>query len=239
MISFNRARRGIARVAAVALLVSGSALVASSVAFAASADCQGVFPGGTPDPIQKHADVSQAHPGDTVTITISWHSTAVSTADVTDCFRVGDGSNSTLNALVTGFNVENDVTNQGNQGDLQTLVSTFVVPSDPSLVGHSIVDRAKITHGSVESKSDIVSVEIVPAPCETDCPSPTPTPTVTETSTPTPTVSATSTAPTKVKGVTLGQTGTNDAPMLWFGAFLILGGLGLTGATFRRRSIGR
>jgi hypothetical protein len=235
MISSNRATRGIARVAAIALLLSGSALVASSVAFAASADCQGVFPGGTPDPIQKHADVSQAHPGDTVTITISWHSTAVSSADVTDCFRVDDGGSSALNALVTGFNVENDVTNQGNTGDLQTLVSTFVVPSDPSLVGHSIVDRAKITHGSVEAKSDLVSVEIVPAPCETDCPSPTPTPTVTETSTPAASVSPT----TSVKGVTLGKTGTSDAPLLWLGIFLVLGGFSLTGITLRRRWLQR
>src|SRR5207302_9939804 len=161
MISSNRARRAIARVAAVALLVSGSALMASSVAFAASADCNGVFPGGTPDPIQKLVSPTTAHQGDTVTVTIKWHSTGVSTADVTDCFRVDDGSNSTLNAIVTPLNVENDVTNQGNQGDEQTLVATFVVPSDPSLVGHSIVDRAKITHGSVESKSDLLSVAIV------------------------------------------------------------------------------
>jgi hypothetical protein len=228
MISSNRARRGIARVAAIALLLSGSALVASSVAFAASADCTGVFPGGTPDPIQKSADVTQAHPGDTVTITIKWHSTGVSTADVTDCFRVGDGSNDSLNALVTGFNVENDVTNQGNQGDLQTLVSTFVVPSDPSLVGHSIVDRAKITHGSVESRSDLVSVAIVAAPCETDCPSPTPTPTVTET--PGPSVSPA----TSVKGVTLGKTGTSDRPLLGLGIFLVLSGLAMSAVTMRR-----
>jgi hypothetical protein len=233
MISSNRARRGIARVAAIALFLSGSALVASSVAFAASADCNGVFPGGTPDPIQKSTDVTQAHLGDTVTVTIKWHSTGVSTADVTDCFRVGDGSDSALNALVTGLNVENDVTNQGNQGDLQTLVSTFVVPNDPSLVGHSIVDRAKITHGSVESKSDLISVAIVPAPCETDCPSPTPTPIVTLTP-------GTSASPvTSVKGVTLGKTGTSDRPLLGLGIFLVLSGIALSAVTMRRRWLQR
>jgi hypothetical protein len=237
MISSNRARRAIARVAAIAMLLGGTTLVASSVAFAAAANCNGVFEGQTPDPIQKVADVTEAHPGDTVTFTISWHSTGVSTADVTDCFRVGEGSNATLNGLVTGFNVENDVTNQGDDGTLQTLTSTIVVPNDPSLVGHSIVDRAKITHGSVESRSGLVSVEITPAPCETDCPSPSPSPSVSVSETPT--VSATSTAPTKVKGVTLGRTGTSDAPLLWMGIFLVLGGLGLTGITMRRRWLHR
>src|SRR2546421_4108042 len=138
----GRARSKLGRVAAVALLLVGTTLVASSVAFAASADCNGVFPGGTPaDPIQKSADVSEAHPGDTITFTISWHSTATATSDVSDCFRVDDGSNDSLNAIVTDFNVLNDVTNQGDAGTLQTLKYEITVPSDPALLGHDIEDR--------------------------------------------------------------------------------------------------
>jgi LPXTG-motif cell wall-anchored protein len=236
----RRARLRVAGIGAATLLLAGTSLIASSVAFAATANCNGVFDGQTPEaPIKKSADVSTAHPGDTVTYTISWHSTGVDAADVTDCFRVGDGSDSTLNAIVTGFNVENDVTNQGDQGSLQTLTYQITVPNDPALLGKDIVDRAKITHGSVESRSDLIPVHITPAPCEENCSSPSPTPSVTVSATSTPTVSATSTAPTKVKGVTLGKTGSNDSSLLWLGIVLIVAGLGLTGSTLRRRSLQR
>ncbi|TMK80733.1 MAG: LPXTG cell wall anchor domain-containing protein, partial [Actinobacteria bacterium] len=44
---------------------------------------------------------------------------------------------------------------------------------------------------------------------------------------------------TKVKGLTLGQTGASDRSPIWIGIVLIIAGLGLTGSTLRRRSIGR
>jgi hypothetical protein len=234
MISFNRARRGIARVAAVALLVGGSALVVTSAAHAA-VNCDSVFEGQTPaDPIIKTADKTQAYAGQTVTFTLTF--TATGTADnvTADCYRVDDGSNATLNALVTDNNTEKTQANTGKD-EVQHVTYSIVIPDDPSLINHHIVDRAKATSGSVESRSDLISVLVIPAPCTENCPTPTPTPSVSIT----PTVSATSTAPTTVKGVTLGKTGTSDAPMLWIGIFLVLGGFGLTGITMRRRWLRR
>src|SRR5437762_6484717 len=93
---------------------------------------------------------------------------------------------------------------------VQHVTYTITVPDDASLIGKKIVDRAKATSGSVESRSDLVEVLVLPAPCTENCPSPTPTPTPTETSTPTPTPTVAATQPTKVKGLTLGQTGESD-----------------------------
>jgi hypothetical protein len=234
MISSDRARRAISRVAVVGLLLSGAAFVAQSAAVAA-VNCDSVFEGQTPaDPIVKTADRTQAYAGQTVTFTLTFTATGTPDNVTADCYRVDEGNNAALNALVTNFNDEKTQANSG-QDEVQHVTYSIVIPDDASLVGHHIVDRAKATSGSVESRSDLVSVLVVPAPCTENCPSPTPTPTITET--PTPTVAAT--APTKVKGVTLGQTGTSDAPMLWLGIFLVLGGFGLTGITLRRRWLQR
>jgi hypothetical protein len=215
------------------LLLGGAAFLAPSAAVAA-VNCDSVFEGQTPaDPIVKTADKTQAYAGQTVTYTLTFKSTGTSDNVTADCYRVDDGSNDTLNALVTGFNAEKTTPNEGENGTVQHVTYTITIPD--GLAGHAIVDRAKATSGSVESRSDLVSVDIVEPPCTENCPSPTPTPTLSET--PTPTVAATT--PTKVKGVTLGKTGTSDAPMLWMGIFLVLGGFGLTGITLRRRWLQR
>jgi hypothetical protein len=233
MISSNRARRVIARVAAVALLVSGSALVVTSAAHAA-VNCDSVFEGQTPaDPIIKTADKRQAYAGQTVTYTLTFKSTGTSDNVTADCYRVDDGSNDTLNALVTGFNDEKTTANDGPNGTVQHVTYTITIPD--GLAGHAIVDRAKATSGSVESRSDLVTLNIVEPPCTENCPSPTPTPTVTVTETPAASVSPTTT----VKGVTLGKTGTSDKPLLGLGIFLLLSGLVLSGVTMRRRWLQR
>ena len=235
MISSNRARRGIARVAVLGLLLSGVTLIAHSAAIAA-VNCDSVFEGQTPaDPIIKTADKTTAYAGQTVTYTLTFKSTGTSDNVTADCYRVDDGSNGTLNALVTNLNDEKTTPNDGPMGTVQHVTYTITIPD--GLAGHKLVDRAKATSGSVESRSDLVSLDIVEVPCTENCPSPTPTPTVTPTSTATPTVSAT--APTTVKGVTLGKTGTSDARLLWMGIFLVLGGLVLTGVTMRRRWLQR
>ena len=135
--------------------------------------CNGVFSGKTPNnPIQKVADKSQAYAGQTVTFTISFKSTGPASNVVTDCYRVDGGSNSALNALVTGFNATKTSANVGPKGTMQNITFQIVIPSDPSLIGHSIVDRAKATKGSVESRSDNVSVAIVAPPssgCTSNC----------------------------------------------------------------------
>jgi hypothetical protein len=234
MISSIRARRAISRVAVFGLLLSGAVFIAQSAAVAA-VNCDSVFEGQTPaDPIIKTADKTQAYAGQTVTFTLTF--TATGTADnvTADCYRVDDGSNAALNALVTDNNAEKTQANTGKD-EVQHVTYSIVIPDDASLVGHHIVDRANATSGSVESRTDLISVLVVPAPCTENCPSPTPTPSVSIG----PAVSVTATAPTKVKGVTLGKTGTSDAPMLWIGIFLVLGGLGLTGITLRRRWLQR
>jgi hypothetical protein len=156
----------IARAAFVASFAASAVVMAwAGTAMAAGAHCNGVFNGKTPNnPIQKVANMSQAYAGQTVTFTVSFKSTGTSTNVVLDCYRVDNGSNSTLNAIVTGFNVEKTTANVGPKGTLQNVTFSIIVPSDPSLVGHSIVDRAKATKGSVESRSDNVSVAIVAPP---------------------------------------------------------------------------
>src|SRR5438270_5245925 len=233
-LSYRRARLRIGGATGILLLLAGSILVATGVAFAA-VNCDSVFEGATPaDPILKEADKAQAYAGQTVTFTLTF--TATGTADnvTADCYRVDDGSNATLNGLVTDNNAEKTQANTGKD-EVQHVTYSIVIPDDPSLVGHKIVDRAKATSGSVESRSDLVEVLVLPVPCTENCPSPTPTPTVTETSTPPPSVSPT----TSVKGVTLGKTGTSSAPMLFLGIVLVLGGLGLSGFTMRKRWLHR
>jgi hypothetical protein len=144
----------------------------SGTAMAASGPhCNGVFKGKTPNnPITKVADKTEAYAGQTVTFTVSFKSTGPGTNVVTDCYRVGDGSNSALNALVTGLNVTKTTANVGPKGTWQHVTFSIVVPS--GLSGHFLVDRAKATKGSVESRSDNVSVRIIdpPAqPCTSNC----------------------------------------------------------------------
>jgi hypothetical protein len=132
---------------------------------AAGAKCNGVFNGKTPNVISKTADKTEAYAGQTVTFTISFNATGAGSNVVTDCYRVDSGSNSALNALVTGFNASQTSANSA-KGTLQHVTFQIVVPS--GLVGHSIVDRAKATKGSKESRSQLVSVSIV-APPSQDC----------------------------------------------------------------------
>ncbi len=133
-------------------------------------DCNGVFPGATPrDPILKTADVSEAYPGGSVTYTIEWTSTGADTADVTDCFRVDDGSDGDLNAIVETLNYTDERENVGGADQAQSWSVTVQIPNDDSLIGHSVVNRVKITHGSVESRSDLVSVAIIEPPCTENC----------------------------------------------------------------------
>ncbi|MGZ4128888.1 MAG: hypothetical protein ACXVEX_12220 [Actinomycetota bacterium] len=185
---------------------------------AAAVNCDSVFEGATPqDPIVKTADKTSAYAGQTVTFTLTFTATGTGDNVTDDCYRVDDGTNDTLNALVTGFNEEQTNPNIGGKDAVQHVTYQIVIPSDPSLIGHDIVDRAKATSGSVESRSDLITVHIVAAP--------TPTPT------PTPTVSATQVAPTpttSVKGVTLGKTGSSSAEILWFGIVFILLGAALS-----------
>jgi hypothetical protein len=216
------------------MLLTGSILMATGVAYGA-VNCDSVFEGQTPsDPIIKTADKTQAYAGQTVTYTLTFKSTGTSENVTADCYRVDDGSDDTLNALVTGFNAEQTNPNVGGKDAVQHVTYTITIPDDASLIGHSIVDRAKATSGSVESRSDLISVDIVAPPCTENCPSPTPTPTVTPTVTPTPGPSVSPT--TTVKGVTLGKTGSSDGSMLALGAILIVIGSTLTVATMRRRS---
>jgi hypothetical protein len=219
---------GLFLTSSIGMVWSGAAIAASGV------NCNGVFPGKTPHIISKTADKSQAYAGQTVTFTIGFHSTGVATADVRDCYRVDGGSNATLNALVTGLNALIIHTNAGPKGTAQTVTFTITIPSDPSLIGHALVDRAKISHGSKESKSALVSVDIVAPPqqCETDCPNPTPTPTDTVSPSPSPTVGGVTFPPApkpkpkpRVKGGQLAHTGPVSAKAAFLGSMLIMVGL--------------
>ena len=144
--------------------------VALSSAAPPAVQCNGVFDGATPnDPILKTASVSEAYPGGSVTYTIQWTATGADTADVTDCFRVDDGSDDDLNAIVEGLSYADDRPNDGGAGVLQTWEVTVEIPNDDDLIGHSVVNRVKITNGSVESRSDYIEVAIVEPPCTENC----------------------------------------------------------------------
>jgi LPXTG-motif cell wall-anchored protein len=164
----KEAARKLARVGVVLAILVATCGLSIGISNAAKDPCDDVWQGTTPGaPLGKTASPStDVHPGDTVTYTFTWHSTGDSLASLEDCYRVDDGSNSTLNALVTSLYKATDITNQGANGDLQTWSYSITIPNDPSLVGHSIVNRAKMTHGSVESRTDLVSVPIT---CATDC----------------------------------------------------------------------
>src|SRR5512135_3616541 len=125
----------------------------------ATAHCNGVFNGTTPvDPLSKSADVTQAYAGQTVTFTIQFHTTGTNTSVVTDCYRVDDGSDGTLNGLVTGFNETKVTTVSDPKGSPEAVTFTIKIPDDPRLIGHSIEDRGKETRGNVESRTNLVSV---------------------------------------------------------------------------------
>ena len=102
------------RAAFVASFLASSIVMAwSGAAMAAGTHCTGVFKGKTPNnPIMKVADKTEAYAGQTVTFTISFKSTGPASNVVTDCYRVDGGSNSTLNALVTGFNASKTTANK-------------------------------------------------------------------------------------------------------------------------------
>ncbi|MEX2556171.1 MAG: hypothetical protein WEB06_11125, partial [Actinomycetota bacterium] len=162
------ARLGV--VLSVVLAMSGFGMALSASAAPATTQCNGVFSGATPrDPIIKTADVSEAYPGGSVTYTIEWTSTGAETADVTDCFRVDDGSDDDLNALVEALNYTDERANIGGADQAQSWSVTVQIPDDASLIGHSVVNRAKITHGSVESRSALISVAIIEPPCTENC----------------------------------------------------------------------
>ena len=153
----------------VVLAMSGFGMALSSAAPPA-VQCNGVFEGATPnDPILKTADVSEAYPGGSVTYTIQWTSTGANTADVTDCFRVDAGDDDELNAIVEPLNYTDDRPNVGGADQLQTWEVTVEIPDNDDLIGHSVVNRVKITNGSVESRSDLISVDIVEPPCSENC----------------------------------------------------------------------
>jgi hypothetical protein len=222
MLRSSRARGGVAKVAVLALLVAGVTIAVHATAFAA-VNCDAVFNGATPqNPIQKVASKTEAYAGQTVTFTISFVATGTDDNNVADCYRVDDGSNSALNALVSGNNSEKTSPNVGGAGATQTITFEITIPDDPSLIGHDIVDRAKATFGSVESRSDLVKVHVIPAPCTENCSTPTPPPPVVGTPT------------TTVKAVHLGATGSSSAFALALGLAALLGGIALTGVSIRR-----
>jgi hypothetical protein len=189
--------------------------------------CNGVFKGKTPNnPITKVADKSQAYAGQTVTFTVTFKSTGPSSNVVTDCYRVDSGANSTLNALVTGFNAAKTTANTGPKGTVQNVTFSIVVPS--GLVGHSIVDRAKATKGSVESRSDLVSVSIVAPPssgCTGTCPGNGCTGTCPGTPGPTTVQGKQIHKKTSVKGVQLAHTGPVSAKAAFLGSLMVMIGL--------------
>jgi len=161
------AARKLARIGVVLVILVATCGISIGMSAAAKDPCSDVWQGATPnEPLGKVADKSEAHPGDTVTYTFSWHSTGDAQASIEDCYRVDDGSDSSLNGIVDGFYKSADIDNQGDNGSAQTWSYTITIPNDPSLIGHSIVNRAKMTHGSVESRTDLVSVAIT---CAENC----------------------------------------------------------------------
>ena len=159
--------RKLARISVVLAVLVATCGIGIGLSAAAPDPCQDVWQGLTPkNPLTKTANPTSVHPGDTVTYTFGWTSTGDVAAALEDCYRVDDGSNDTLNALVTGFYHSVDVPNVGASGTAQTYAYTITIPNDSSLVGHSIVNRAKMTHGSVESRTGLVEVPIT---CAENC----------------------------------------------------------------------
>ena len=203
---------------------------------AASDPCRSAFTGLTPNnPVSKVADKSSAYAGQQVTFTISFTATGAKAYSVTDCFRVDGGHDATLNSLVTGFNVTYNKVANLPKGQLVSIHYTITIPSDASLVGHSIVDRAKAPQGSVESRSALVSVAIVAPPGSGG----TTTGSTTGTTTGSTTGSTTGTTTggtvvqgttlhhtkTSVKGATLAHTGPVSAKAAFLGSLMIMIGL--------------
>jgi len=159
--------RKLARIGVVLVILVATCGISVGISAAAKDPCGDVWAGATPnDPLGKAADKTEAHPGDTITYTFTWHSTGDAQASIEDCYRVDTGSDSSLNGLVDGLYKSVDIDNQGDNGSPQTWSYEITVPNDPSLIGHSIVNRAKMTHGSVESRTDLVSVAIT---CAENC----------------------------------------------------------------------
>ena len=160
----------LARVGVVLAVLLATCAIGISFSSAAPDACQDVWQGATPsDPLGKVADPTSVHPGDSVTYTFQWHSTGAANALLEDCYRVDDGSDPDLNDLVSGFYHNVSVANVGDNGSLQTYQYTITIPDDNSLIGHSVVNRAKMPQGSTESRTDFVSVAITEAPCTEDC----------------------------------------------------------------------
>ena len=199
----------------------------SGTALAAGTHCNGVFKGKTPNnPITKVADRQTAYAGQIVTFTISFKSTGPSKNVVTDCYRVDGGSNATLNALVTDFNKTVTTDNIGPKGTMQHVTFQIEVPA--GLVGHSIVDRAKATKGSKESRSDLVSVSIVAppgGPCTSNCPGGPCTSNCPGTPGPTTVQGKLIHKKAAVKGAQLAHTGPISAKAAFLGSLMIMVGL--------------
>ena len=140
------------------LVVAG--MLGGAVASADPDPCNDVWQGATPqDPISKVADKTQAYAGQEVTFTINWTPKGDSdTTHLQDCFRVDDGDE-LLDPLVSVFNYDNE--DEPNDGSTTVVIT---IPNDPDLIGHDIVDRAKITKGAEESRSTFVPVRVIAAP---------------------------------------------------------------------------
>ncbi|MFN2614706.1 MAG: hypothetical protein ABR552_07830 [Actinomycetota bacterium] len=214
-----------------AMVMAGAAMSVQ----AANSTCNGVFPGQTPHVIQKVASSSSVEIGHDVTFTLTWTPKGKGgSANVRDCFRVDDGKDKSLNALVAGLDATKNVS--PNTG---TTTFTVTVPDDPALAGHALVDRAKCEQACEESKSNIVSVTITghpvePTPTITPTETPTLTPTETPTGSPTETPTGSPSATVLGKRITRGsrgalaKTGTaTNTLFLLYGGMLALFGIGL------------
>jgi hypothetical protein len=169
-VPMNQRIQKVARVGVVLAILLATCAIGASFSSAAPDPCQDVWQGATPsDPLGKVPSVTSAHPGDSVTYTFNWHSTGAANALLEDCYRVDDGSVSSLNAIVSGFYHSVSIPNVGDNGSAQSYEYTIQIPNDASLIGHSIVNRAKMPQGSTESRTDFVSVAITEAPCTENC----------------------------------------------------------------------
>jgi hypothetical protein len=166
----NTNLRRLARIGVLVVVLVASCGLGMTLSVAAPDPCQDVWQGATPsDPLGKVPSVTEAHPGDQVTYTFNWHSTGAANAILEDCYRVDEGLNGSLNDLVSDFYHSVSVPNVGDNGSAQQYQYTITIPNDPSLIGHSVVNRAKMPQGSTESRTDFVSVAITEAPCTSDC----------------------------------------------------------------------
>jgi hypothetical protein len=135
--------------------------------------CGGVFSGKTPVDVDKTADKPQAIPGEDVTYTFAWDPVGTGVSVIIDCFQVDGDAKSPLNSIVEASNVELSIA----QSDAYSCVNgtrlcydvTIPIPNDPALIGHSITDRGKLTRGNVETRTNLLPIEVVPPPCTENC----------------------------------------------------------------------